>query len=156
MIQALSANQDLLIKSDWRGVDLGDLVRAQLGPFVDLVGTRITVHGPEVRLAAVAAQSVGMALHELATNAGKYGALSSESGCVDINWRLDANEFSIGWTERDGPAVVPPKRQGFGGTVVSTVAKASVDGEVELDYAPAGLIWRLKCAADKVLERRSA
>jgi PAS domain S-box-containing protein len=155
-IQALSANQDLLIKNDWRGVHLGDLVRAQLGPFVDLVGTRITVHGPKVRLAAAAAQSVGMALHELATNAGKYGALSAESGCVDINWRLDANEFSIGWTERDGPAVVPPKRQGFGSTVISTVAKASVDGEVELHYASTGLFWRLKCAPDKILERRSA
>jgi PAS domain S-box-containing protein len=155
-IQALSANQDLLIKSDWSGVDLEDLVRAQLGPFADLIGTRITVHGPRLRLAAAAAQNIGMALHELATNAGKYGALSTERGCVDITWRLNADVFSIGWTERDGPDVPPPKRHGFGSTVISTVAKASVDGEVELDYAPTGLIWRLKCSADKVLERRSA
>ena len=153
-IQALSANQDLLIKSDWRGVDLEDLVRAQLGPFVDLIGTRITVHGPQVRLAAAAAQSVGMALHELATNAGKYGALSTERGCVGINWRLDGDAFSIGWTERDGPDVPPPKKHGFGSTVISTVVKASVDGEVELDYARTGLIWRLKCPPDRVLERR--
>ncbi|HLK83114.1 MAG TPA: PAS domain-containing protein [Xanthobacteraceae bacterium] len=155
-IQALSANQDLLIKSDWRGVELEDLVRAQLGPFADLVGMRITVHGPKVRLAAAAAQSIGMALHELATNAGKYGALSAERGCVDIDWRLDGNEFSIGWAECDGPAVVPPKRHGFGSTVISTVIKASVDGEVELNYAQTGLTWRLKCSPDKILERRSA
>jgi PAS domain S-box-containing protein len=155
-IQALSANQDLLIKSDWRGVDLEDLVRAQLGPFADLIGARITVQGPKVRLAAAAAQSVGMALHELATNAGKYGALSAERGCIDIDWRLDGGEFSIGWTERDGPGVVPPKRHGFGSTVISTVVKASVDGEVELHYASTGLTWRLKCAPDKVLERRGA
>jgi PAS domain S-box-containing protein len=154
-IQALSANQDLLIKSDWRGVDLEDLVRAQLAHFVGLIGTRISVDGPPVRLAAAAAQSIGIALHELATNAGKYGALSGESGRVDIEWRLSGDEFTIGWAERDGPDVEPPKRYGFGSTVISTVAKASVDGDVELDYAPAGLIWRLKCSPDKVLERQS-
>ena len=155
-IQALSANQDLLIKSDWLGVDLEDLVRAQLAHFADLIGTRISVGGPPVRLAPAAAQSVGMALHELATNAGKYGALSDERGRVDIDWRLNGDEFTIGWAECDGPCVEAPKRHGFGSTVISTVAKASVDGDVELDYAPTGLIWRLKCSADKVLERRSA
>jgi PAS domain S-box-containing protein len=155
-IQALSANQDLLIKSDWRGVDVEDLVRAQLAHFVDLIGTRISVDGPQVRLAAAAAQSIGIALHELATNAGKYGALSGECGRVEIDWRLNGDEFTIGWTERDGPYVDAPKRHGFGSTVISTVAKASVDGNVELDYAPTGLIWRLKCCADKVLEQRSA
>jgi PAS domain S-box-containing protein len=155
-IQALSANQDLLIKSDWQGVDLEDLVRAQLAHFVDLIGTRISVDGPPVRLAAAAAQSLGIALHELATNAGKYGALSSECGRVDIDWRLSGDEFTIGWAERDGPRVEAPKRHGFGSTVISTVAKVSVDGDVELDYAPTGLTWRLKCSTDKVLERRSA
>jgi PAS domain S-box-containing protein len=155
-IQALSANQDLLIKSDWRGVDLEDLVRAQLAHFVDLIGTRISVDGPQVRLAAAAAQSIGIALHELATNAGKYGALSAECGRVEIGWRLNGDEFTISWAECDGPHVEGPKRHGFGSTVISMVAKASVDGDVELDYAPTGLIWRLKCSADKVLERRSA
>jgi PAS domain S-box-containing protein len=155
-IQALSANQDLLIKSDWRGVDVEDLVRAQLAHFVGLIGTRISVDGPQVRLAAAAAQSIGMALHELATNAGKYGALSGERGRVAIDWRLDGNEFTIGWAERDGPHVEAPKRHGFGSAVISTVAKASVDGDVKLDYAPTGLIWRLKCSADKVLEQHGA
>jgi two-component sensor histidine kinase len=155
-IQALSANQDLLIKSDWRGVDLEDLVRAQLAHFVDLIGTRISVDGPHVRLAAAAAQSIGIALHELATNAGKYGALSGECGRVEIGWRLNGDEFTISWAECDGPHVEAPKRHGFGSTVISMVAKASVDGDVELDYAPTGLIWRLKCSADKVLEQRSA
>jgi PAS domain S-box-containing protein len=155
-IQALSANQDLLIKSDWRGVDLEDLVRIQLAHFVDLIGTRISVDGPQVRLAAAAAQSIGIALHELATNAGKYGALSGERGRVEIGWQLNGDEFAIGWAECDGPNVEAPKRHGFGSTVISMVAKASVDGDVELDYAPTGFIWRLKCAADKVLERRNA
>lgn len=155
-IQALSANQDLLIKNDWRGVDLEELARAQLAEFADLIDTRIAVHGPQLRLAAAAAQSVGMALHELATNAIKYGALSGEHGRVDIDWRLDGDAFTIRWTERDGPYVKAPKRCGFGTTVISTVAKASVDGEVELLYASTGLVWRLKCSADNALERPSA
>jgi PAS domain S-box-containing protein len=155
-IQALSANQDLLIKNDWRGIDLEELVHTQLAHFIDLIGARITVHGPQLRLAAAAAQSIGMALHELATNAFKHGALSNDRGRVDIDWRLDGDEFLIGWTEREGPCVEAPKRRGFGNTVISTVAKASVDGEVELLYASTGLIWRLKCSADTVLERRSA
>jgi PAS domain S-box-containing protein len=155
-IQALSANQDLLIKSDWRGVELEDLVRTQLAHFVDLIGTRITVRGPQLRLAAAAAQSIGMALHELTTNASEHGVLSGERGRVEIDWRLDGDDFSIGWTECDGARVESPKRHGFGNMVISTVAKASVDGDVELHYAPTGLIWRLKCSADKVLERRGA
>src|SRR5260370_1109624 len=155
-IQALSANQDLLSKSDWRGVDLEDLVRAQLAHFVDLIGTRISVDGPQVRMAAAAAQSIGIALHELATNAGKYGALSGEHGRVEIDWRLNGDEFTIGWAERDGPDVAAPKRHRFGSTVISTVAQTSGDGDIELDYAPSGLIWRLKCSAHKVLDQRSA
>jgi PAS domain S-box-containing protein len=155
-VQALSANQDLLVQNDWRGVDLEELARAQLARFLELFDTRITIHGPKLRLAAAAAQSVGMALHELATNASKHGALSGQHGRVDINWRLDGDEFTIRWTERDGPYVEAPKRRGFGSTVTSTVAKASVDGEVEILYASTGLIWRLKCSADKALERPSA
>jgi two-component sensor histidine kinase len=154
-IQALSTNQDLLVKSAWRGVDLEELIRAQLGSFVDLIGARITVLGPKVRLAAAAAQSVGMAVHELGINAGEHGALSDERGCVDIRWQVNENEFLIGWRERDGPHVPPPQKHGFSSTAISIVAKASVDGDVELNYAPTGLIWRLKCCANKVLERWS-
>jgi PAS domain S-box-containing protein len=88
-IQALAANQDLLVRNEWRGVDVEDLVRVQLAPFADFVGARITVGGPKLRLNAAAAQAIGLALHELATNAGKYGALSVSGGHVDIGWRLD-------------------------------------------------------------------
>src|SRR5262249_54865563 len=85
-IQALSANQDLLVRNEWQGVDVEELVRAQLAHFDDLVGSRIAVHGPKLRLNAAAAQAIGLTLHELATNAGKYGALSTDKGHVHVRW----------------------------------------------------------------------
>jgi PAS domain S-box-containing protein len=83
-IQALSANQDLLVRNEWNGVAIEDLVRAQLALFADLIGSRIAVHGPKLRLRAASAQAIGLALHELATNAGKYGALSTATGRVEV------------------------------------------------------------------------
>jgi PAS domain S-box-containing protein len=146
-IQALAANQDLLIRNDWRGVDVEDLARAQLAHFADLVGSRIAVGGPKLSLSAAAAQAIGLALHELATNAGKYGALSVDSGHVDVGWRIDGNIFAISWTERNGPPVSQPERRGFGSTVIESMAKRTVGGEVQLDYAPSGLTWGLTCPA---------
>jgi two-component sensor histidine kinase len=150
-IQALSANQDLLVRSEWQGVDIEDLVRAQLAHFADLIGERIMIEGPHLSVTPLAAQSIGMALHELATNAGKYGSLSDDHGSVTIDWRLEDGQFSIGWIEHDGPRVRPPERRGFGSTIISAVAESSVGGEVELDYASTGVVWRLKCAASKAL-----
>jgi two-component sensor histidine kinase len=83
-IRALAANQDLLVGNEWRGVDVEGLVRAQLAHFADLVGFRIAVDGPTLRLNAAAAQAIGLALHELATNAAKYGGLSVDAGRVDV------------------------------------------------------------------------
>jgi PAS domain S-box-containing protein len=85
-IQALAANQDLLIRNEWRGIEVEDLVRAQLAPFADHIGARIVVRGPKLRLNAATAQAIGLALHELATNAGKYGALSKDIGRLEIGW----------------------------------------------------------------------
>jgi PAS domain S-box-containing protein len=150
-IRALIANQDLLVRNDWQGVDVEDLVRTQLAHFAD-VGSRIAVNGPKLRLNAAAAQAIGLALHELATNAGKYGALSVDVGRVEVHWRFDGYTFMISWAERDGPPVSPPERRGFGSTVVDSMAKLSVGGEVELDYAPSGLRWRLTCPAGKAVE----
>jgi two-component sensor histidine kinase len=96
-IQALAANQDLLIRNEWRGVDVENLVRVQLAPFADLVGSRIVVGGPELRLNAASAQAIGLALHEFATNAGKYGSLSTERGRVDVSWGLANNTFTMSW-----------------------------------------------------------
>jgi two-component sensor histidine kinase len=154
-VQALAANQDLLVQNEWQGVDVEDLVRAQLAHFADLVGSTITVHGSPVRLNAAAAQAIGLALHELATNAGKYGALSMEAGRVEVSWRLDGDVFAMTWMERDGPPVSPPESRGFGSTVVDSMVKQTVDGKVQLDYAPSGVAWNMTCPAANVLERNA-
>jgi two-component sensor histidine kinase len=151
-IQALSANQDLLVRNEWNGVEIADLVHTQLAHFADLIGSRIAVHGPKLHLNPASAQAIGLAVHELATNAGKYGALSTDNGRVDISWGTDGNTFTISWAERVGPPVSQPKQQGFGTIVIEAMAEYSVDGAVELHYAPSGVTWRLTCPTIKALE----
>jgi PAS domain S-box-containing protein len=154
-IRALSANQDLLFQNEWKGVDVEDLVRAQLSHFADLIGSRILVNGPKVRLNTVGAQAIGLALHELATNASKYGALSVDRGRVDVCWDFNDNGFTMSWTECEGPSVSAPKRRGFGTTVIERMAKSSLDGTVDLDYASSGVTWRLTCPVGNAFERRN-
>jgi PAS domain S-box-containing protein len=152
-IQALAANHDLLVRNEWRGIDADDLVRAQLAHFADLVGSRIAVGGPRMRLNAAAAQAIGLTLHELATNAGKYGALSVSTGCIDVHWRREGETFTMSWSESNGPAVQPPAHGGFGSTVIEAMAKQTLCGEVRLDYAPSGLVWALICPAANALDQ---
>jgi two-component sensor histidine kinase len=151
-IQTLAASHDLLVKSRWQGIEISDLIRVQLGHFATLLDGRIEFDGPPVRLSVGAAQTFGMILHELATNAVKYGALSNEAGWVEIGWSVNG-EFTLGWTERGGPKVAPSGRRGFGSTVVKAMAESSLDGDVDLDFAPTGLRWRVVCPASKVLEQ---
>jgi PAS domain S-box-containing protein len=151
-IQSLSVNLDLLVKNEWQGVDLEPLVHAQLAYFADSIGTRIAIEGPELRLNREAAQGIGMALHELATNAIKHGALSNEQGRITIVWTCDDEAFSISWQEHGGPAFEPPTRRGFGNTVLTTLAEAAISGHVSVDYNPAGLRWELTCSARNALE----
>ncbi len=151
-IQALSANQDLLVRNEWNGVEIADLVHTQLAHFADLIGSRIAVHGAKLRLNPASAQAIGLALPELATNAGKYGALSTDRGRVDISWRTIGNTLTMSWTERDGPPVCKPKHRGFGTIIIEAMAEYSVDGAVDLHYAPSGVTWRLTCPTVSALE----
>lgn len=159
-IQALAANQDLLVKSEWQGVALDQLVRSQLAHFQDVVDSRIRIEGPPLRISASAAQAIGMALHELATNAGKYGALSNDTGQIEIRWRLEPAApgagpcFHLAWKESGGPPVTMPARHGFGSTVVTSMVRLALNADVELDYAPDGVSWNIDCPADGVLEPR--
>ena len=156
-IQALSASQDLLIKNAWKGVALDDLVRSQLGLFEDLIGSRIELAGPAFLISAPAAQTLGMALHELVTNASKYGALSSRHGRVKIEWSLTPAEeagtaFYISWCESGGPPVSEPYRRGFGSVIIADMPEGSLGAKVFVDYARSGFTWRLRCPAHEVLE----
>jgi PAS domain S-box-containing protein len=155
-INALASSHDLLVQSDWAGVDLADLVRSQLTPFQGDLEKQIRVQGPKLRISAAAAQSIGMAVHELATNAVKYGALSQDDGQVEIEWSARGapadRTFSMSWSERNGPPVTPPTRRGFGTTVVDYLVKSSLDAQVVLEYAPSGVVWRIECAAGRILE----
>ncbi len=150
---------------DWRftdgerrfGVDLEKLIRSQLAHFTDLIGVRIDLRGPPLSISASAAQTLGMALNELATNAGKYGALSNSAGRVEVAWNLEdagdgAERFVMSWRESGGPPVTKPAWTGFGSTVISDMTRMSLDADVDLDFAPGGLTWRLRSLGDKILE----
>jgi len=161
-VQSLSASQDLLVKNEWKGADFSDLVLSQLAPFNDLIGTRIELSGPSLVISAEAAQPIGIAIHELVTNAGKYGALSNESGSVEICWSTgcaDTGEetFVMSWREQGGPPVMvmAPSRQGFGSMVLSTIVTQSVDGQVEFDFAERGVTWQLTCPTKGILDSKA-
>ncbi|MDR6873081.1 PAS domain S-box-containing protein [Bosea sp. BE125] len=142
-LQGIAATQDILVRQDWTGGDLRQLVATQLELF-DLSKARISVSGPDVTLSADAVQSVGLALHELATNALKYGALSAPAGQVRVRWDSQADgSLIVTWIEEGGPPVIAPSRTGFGSTVLDRMAASSVDGVVELEYAQGGLKWVL-------------
>ena len=156
-LQALAASQDLLVKSAWQGVDLAELVRSQIAHFEGLIGQRIVFQGPPTSISASAAQTIGMALHELATNSGKYGVLSNACGVVKIAWDLERIEgeepaFVMSWREEGGPPVTPPRRRGFGSAIITEMAEVNLGAKVDLDYPAAGLRWQLKCPAVEVLE----
>jgi PAS domain S-box-containing protein len=152
-LRALAASHDLLFASEWRGVSLEELIRSQLAHFERLPGGRIELSGPAVIVAAATAQALGLALHELSTNAVKYGALSNETGEVKIFWNIEQGEegiklFRIGWQERGGPPVAPPVHKGFGSTIMTHMLEQSLDAKIELRYERPGLEWHLFCKAD--------
>ena len=156
-IQALVANQDLLVKNEWKAVSLGDLIGSQLAHFRDARDIRVALDGPPVIITASASQALGMALHELSTNAAKYGALSIKSGRVIISWSLLSDaagtaRFTLSWIESGGPLVAKPTRLGFGSTVIGSMIKMSLGCDAKIDFAPTGLIWRIDCLAAGLIE----
>jgi PAS domain S-box-containing protein len=159
-LEALARSHDLLVRRDWRGVVLEDLVRAQLEPFLDSAKERLAVDGPVLLLMPIAAQDLGLALHELATNASKYGALSVPAGKIDIRWTIDngtasGKHFYMTWRESGGPMVSPQVRKGFGFTVTTSSLSRSFNGEAKLDYRPEGLSWELAAPLGQLITEAS-
>jgi two-component sensor histidine kinase/PAS domain-containing protein len=144
----LAASNALLAQGDWRGSSLRELIEFQLAPFIDLSSSQLEMHGAEVNLTADASQAIGLALHELATNAVKHGALSSPRGRLDISWTVDqtssAGGLKLDWRESDGPPVATPKQNGFGHVVIKNMIEQAVRGSVEINFAEEGLHWSLQ------------
>ncbi|MFN3525586.1 MAG: PAS domain-containing protein, partial [Paracoccus sp. (in: a-proteobacteria)] len=140
---ALGKSHDLLTRENWAGADLRHIVADTVQPLAGGAG-RFRIEGPHLWLKPSAALSIAMALHELATNAAKYGALSTDDGQVDINWQLvgagDDRRLALRWSESGGPPVVPPTRRGFGSILVQRVLAAELNGAVGVDYAPSGVV----------------
>ena len=156
-LRAIAAAHDLLVGHDWQDVLLADLVRSQLKHLGEIGDERIALAGPAVTVTAQAAQNLAMALHELTTNAIKFGALSGETGRVTITWefapapRPDDSRLHLSWVEADGPRIAPPSRRGFGTTVVDTIIRSALHCEVEYRFDPTGVVWRIDCPATNLV-----
>jgi two-component sensor histidine kinase len=150
-IQGLAESQDLMVRQNWQGAWLSDLVKAHL----DLFGasSRAQIEGPPLFLNANAVQNIGFALHELATNASKYGAIKSPQGRVLVTWRgpEEDGRIHMDWVERDGPVVQTPERRGFGSLVMTDLVGQALRGTATLDFPPEGIRWHLDFPASHAL-----
>ncbi|MHA6646259.1 PAS domain-containing protein [Mesorhizobium sp. A623] len=139
----LAKAHDVLTRENWKSANLAEIVGDTVGPHSG-GENRFLIEGPDVQLAPSAALAISMALHELSTNAAKYGALSSEAGQVDIVWSLygsnDDRRLTLRWSESGGPPVTAPKRRGFGSRLIERALAAELGGEVRVQYEPSGLV----------------
>jgi two-component sensor histidine kinase/PAS domain-containing protein len=142
-IISLAGAHDLLTDRSWAGADLGDLVKRALVPFA---GPRVVVEGPSVDLSPKQVTALSLALHELATNAAKYGALSRPEGRVELRWATKAGHVQLSWRESGGPPVVAPSRRGFGSRLLEQGLLHDLDGESRLEFAPDGVRCEITAA----------
>ena len=142
-IVSLARTHNLLTEDLWQKAALEDLVQTELGPYEDETRNRITVEGPHVELPSEAAVPIGMAIHELTTNAAKHGALSTFGGQVDVRWHVEPGEerpmLHFAWTERGGPKVSTPTRQGFGSRLLQRVLATQLQADVSMNFPAEGL-----------------
>lgn len=154
-LQALSAIQNLLVYGDWRGVDLRTLVLTQTGPYAD--GRAVDLKGPSVLLLPAAAQALGLALHELASNAARHGSLSLSKGAVKVEWTLadrgGEEMLELSWREAHGPQVAAPANTSFGTTILKRATEDALDGKVTISYDAEGLSWSVVAPAREVVAR---
>jgi two-component sensor histidine kinase/CHASE3 domain sensor protein len=151
---SLAATMDILVRENWGEVALADLIAGQLGHFSEDVGRRITVTpGPAIKFTASESQMLGLALHELGTNAAKYGALAVPDGRIDISWTEDhgsqGNTIVLHWKEIGGLTPSPPIKKGFGSRITGPLVGRAVNGTTHIDYLPEGLNWTLTFPRDR-------
>jgi PAS domain S-box-containing protein len=154
---SLARAHDVLTRENWQSADLKEIVREAVAAYTAQTRTRIRFAGPKVQLQPRAALALSMALHELATNAVKYGALSNEAGIVEISWAKRAGSgcthLNIRWEERDGPPVAPPNRQGFGSRLIQRSLAQDLGGEAVLSFETTGLVCRVEAVLESILRR---
>jgi PAS domain S-box-containing protein len=139
-IQALANVHRLFVESRWEGADLHSLAQEELAAYSQGRETRVQIDGPSVLLEPNAAQAIAVILHELATNAAKYGALSVPNGQIRTEWSHEQNgQLVLRWTEKGGPPVEPPTRRGFGARVMENMVRGQFKGELKFDWHPEGL-----------------
>ena len=150
---ALSRSHDLLTRENWEGAGMLDLIKAALEPFGVANGRseHFVITGRNIRVSPKVALALGIAFHELATNAVKYGAFSDKAGSVLISWTIepspDGNRLLLRWQEKDGPPVTPPSRKGFGSRVIERGLPHELEGAVHLDYPADGLVCTINFPA---------
>ena len=142
-IGALSTAHKLLATSRWEGADLRRLVDEELAPYRGHDGERVEIIGPAVLLPSSIAQTIALALHELVTNAAKYGALSVETGRIMISWDTDPEQLSLRWSESGVPAIKPPSRGGYGTRVITGGIEGQLGGRATFNWRSDGLICTL-------------
>ncbi|MBO0764704.1 MAG: PAS domain S-box protein [Hyphomicrobiaceae bacterium] len=145
-LHSLAQTHVMLLDEDWSGVDLAEVVRTEARPYPG----RIAIDGPQIILDPQAAQNFALAVHELATNAAKYGALSNGTGQVLVAWEVNElngeRRFRFCWMERDGPPVSPPRSKGFGSAVLEQMMADYFDDPPRIEFAPSGIRYELRGA----------
>lgn len=158
-LAALGRNQDLLTQRNWTGVRLGDLITSQLAAVADLIGNRVSIEGTlDVVLLPSAAETIALAIHELTTNAMKYGSLSVVEGGLLIACSIidgaRGRRFCLRWQESGGPPVVPPQKAGFGTVMIERNPRLALSADVECQYETSGVIWKLDAPLEQVVAQQ--
>lgn len=149
-LRSLGQTHVMLIEKEWHGADLAEIVRSEMSPFTE----RIHIEGPRLMLQAKVAQDFALALHELATNAAKYGALSNTTGRVHIRWSITLGkpaQFAFRWQEEGGPPVSPPTQNGFGTAVLEQVMGAHFGVPPRVDFTVDGLCYELSGSLQEII-----
>src|SRR6476661_6518884 len=157
-LQALAASHDLLVRESWYGASLGKLIRSQLSSYLDGAAVQVTIEGPAIALKPEAAQNLGLALHELAINAAKFGALSVPTGRISITWtRRESTAdtaVELDWREELGPKVKVRRKKGFGSMVIERNLARALDAKVSMNFDPDGLHCNIVIPASQILAAR--
>jgi two-component sensor histidine kinase len=154
-LRALADAHDTLTRGDWQRAALRQLVERAVAPFHGEGSPRFDLKGPDLAVSARTAVALSLSLHELATNAAKYGALSNATGRVAIAWSTarEGDRFILEWREHGGPAITPPERAGFGSRLIERSVRGELSATVETDYAPEGLTCTIRAPLSAIVPR---